>query len=332
MRPVGVFRSIGSNIAALLNSDRSGINRLSNFFEAIRWSKLAPIGNSNLVRLTILVPFFGSLILFNEQFEGLVNYSEEFLHDIGIPSDGPRSRDFTTSRLYFFYFGLTFLGFGAFLFALRCPEEIRDKPNMKDYIFSQESLHSAMITKNNFRFLLQAHHEIQEKNDESGWRLWRLTYPYETESAIYDLGREMHGSFEWYNEDTEPEKLAEEESTVPGKHSPKYFEQKERQDSARIMVGGDLEHHYISAVGYPNIDAMLFDLWSNPKVIWAFTMPFFDHSLKFVKDIAFVKFSILDNKRPLTRLLVAVFYTLGFLIIFIPTAETFLRLLGRVFS
>ncbi|MER8930537.1 hypothetical protein [Mesorhizobium sp. M0859] len=329
------FERARQRLNHMLTGERYGGSPLVSFFGFIKWSKLAAIGNSNLVRLTILVPFFGSVILFNEQISSLFRYSDDFLVDIGVSPDSLSKDKFAISRLYFFYFGLSFLGLGAFLYSLRCPEEIREIPSVKDFVFAQESLHSPVITKSNFRYILESHGNILERSssgDAIGFPK-KLKYPPNVEYVIYNLGHELFHSFDWnWNNDDDDDEAPPEPISPPEDESGSAPRQGKGfgDDPDAVTWDGTLKYNYVMGSGYPNIDQMLSDLYDNPKVIWAFTIPFLRHALNFSKDIAFTKFIILDNSRPFTRLFVAFFYSSGFIILFIPTGETFIRLLAGV--
>src|SRR4051794_39106992 len=92
----------------------------------ISWSSIRRIGQSRLLTLTIIVPFLGSVILFNQAVVDLLSISPEvvrrWFHLASERSDEAKAtaHTLTLSRLYFVYFGLSFLGFGSAVFALFC--------------------------------------------------------------------------------------------------------------------------------------------------------------------------------------------------------------------
>ena len=93
----------------------------------IPWSAIRRIGQSRLLSLTIIVPFLGSVILFNQVVVDLLILSPELVRR-WFHLDGQTEQaihaiahNLTLSRLYYVYFGLSFLGFGSSLFALFCP-------------------------------------------------------------------------------------------------------------------------------------------------------------------------------------------------------------------
>jgi hypothetical protein len=87
-----------------------------------KWSTLRVIGNSTLVRATVVMPFIGYLILFNSHVVDALRPAIELFPDC---ADGSCAQSFMWSRLFFLYFGLMFLGTGAFIYQLRCDPNIK---------------------------------------------------------------------------------------------------------------------------------------------------------------------------------------------------------------
>src|SRR4051794_6374822 len=101
--------------------------RNSHAVSKIPWSAIRRIGQSRLLALTIVVPFIGSLLLFNQGVVDVLTLSPElvrrWLH-ISAETSADAARKLTFARLYYVYFGLTFLGIGSALFVLFCPLDI----------------------------------------------------------------------------------------------------------------------------------------------------------------------------------------------------------------
>lgn len=106
----------------------SGRNRLAErlgnlvSFTVPKWSTLRVIGNSMLVRATVIMPFVGYLILFNVHVVEALRPAVDLFPDCG---SGSCAQSFMLSRLFFIYFGLMFLGVGAFVYQLRCDPNIK---------------------------------------------------------------------------------------------------------------------------------------------------------------------------------------------------------------
>ena len=78
-----------------------------------RWDRLRSIGNSRIAKLAILVPIFGYLIIFNQHL--VAYYNTIFDPDLN-----------TSFWLYFFYFGMSSIGFGSLIYIFWCPKEIQE--------------------------------------------------------------------------------------------------------------------------------------------------------------------------------------------------------------
>lgn len=102
----------------------------------IPWSAIRRIGQSRLLALTIVVPFLGSLLLFNQSVVDFLMLSPElvgrWLH-LSANETGGAAKKLTMARLYYVYFGLTFLGMGSALFVLFCPLEIKNYSTPIEY-------------------------------------------------------------------------------------------------------------------------------------------------------------------------------------------------------
>jgi hypothetical protein len=113
-----------------------------------RWSKLRDLGQSNLVRASVLMPVFGYLLLLNEH-----------VHDylmIQYDGDWPFSRLPSMWRVWMLYYGSFLLAMGSVLFAWCCPVEI------KRYT-------SAFSLVDTERSHLTAHNQTQEIADKLKW-------------------------------------------------------------------------------------------------------------------------------------------------------------------
>lgn len=117
---------------------------------SLRWSTLAKVGSLPVIRLTVLVPLVGIVLLFNEQVVTLLSLSQAFLKDIGV-SEGS---DFSINNLYFTYFGLCFLGVGSVVFAFCCPEDINGSGKLMDYVIASANARNSVLAKNNLEVVL----------------------------------------------------------------------------------------------------------------------------------------------------------------------------------
>jgi hypothetical protein len=90
--------------------------------DPIRWSRLRPVGNSPIVRASILVPVCGYLLIFNE-------YLRQYLalwFELSVPW-----------RLYCLYYGLCLVGVASLAFAYFCPGTVRKYPSAVEYTLAE---------------------------------------------------------------------------------------------------------------------------------------------------------------------------------------------------
>jgi hypothetical protein len=84
------------------------------------WHALRPVGNSWLVRATVLIPFFGYLIIFNASIAQYFRLISEI--------EGSTSADFGLSvspRLFQVYFGLCLLAGASMIYGYACPSIVK---------------------------------------------------------------------------------------------------------------------------------------------------------------------------------------------------------------
>src|SRR3954447_15866950 len=114
-------RTVSERLAEWLGNYSRPVSR-------IPWSAIRRIGQSRLLGLTIVVPFLGSLMLFNQSVVDVLTLSPELVRrwlQLSASETADAARKLTLSRLYYVYFGLSFLGIGSSLFVLFCPLEIK---------------------------------------------------------------------------------------------------------------------------------------------------------------------------------------------------------------
>jgi hypothetical protein len=95
--------------------------------KAIRpWTDLRGISNSTAAKGTILIPLIGYWIVFNETAVHWLRLARQF--------SGGDPEDHISARLLWLYMALCAIGAGTFIYALRCPPEIKKYGDYKDYI------------------------------------------------------------------------------------------------------------------------------------------------------------------------------------------------------
>lgn len=142
------------------------------FSDRIRWSILAKVGSAPAMKLTILVPFLGTLLLFNQELERLVSWPYMFRDSFpGVEEQTPQR------NLYFTYFGLCFLGFASMIFAAFCPREVAEEPNIVDYTNSTPSMMAPVIAKGDLSHVLGMRFSGPDCLEDSDKVDARLDYP-----------------------------------------------------------------------------------------------------------------------------------------------------------
>lgn len=92
----------------------------------LHWTTLRPVGNSVIVKLTILVPAIGYLIIFNDKLVGYVDLVREIS---GMDKESGLS---IPPRLFQIYFGLCFVAIASAIYSLACPSIIKRYPSAID--------------------------------------------------------------------------------------------------------------------------------------------------------------------------------------------------------
>jgi hypothetical protein len=92
----------------------------------VHWTTLRPVGNSVIVKLTILIPAVGYLIIFNDKLVGYVDLIRE------ISNLDERSGLSVPPRLFQLYFGLCFVAVASAIYSLVCPSIIKRYPSAID--------------------------------------------------------------------------------------------------------------------------------------------------------------------------------------------------------
>jgi hypothetical protein len=129
-----------------------------------RWTLLRRIGNSVPVRLTVLIPIIGYLLIFNSYVVHYLELAKEFVG--AQPPTGVSTR----LLLIYFYFGLCALAVGSVIYGYMCPEQVQRYDSAAAYIsgdaqsigdFGLESIESELHSSP----LADRHSEIRNKFD-----------------------------------------------------------------------------------------------------------------------------------------------------------------------
>jgi hypothetical protein len=314
---------ISAQIKIILG-DRNGFLSFGELIsQKIVWSSLAKIGQSWPAKLTILVPFLGYLLLFNENTEMIFRFSDFFLKDIGVDSVTEPSK-FATKNLYLTYFGACAFGVGSILFSMFCPYEVKRYDGIMDYVDNVQLDNTPVLAKSNLQTVLDGYFSMER--EDGGSVIKSSEYPHDLESDFYNLISEMF-------QDTERSDVDPLSNDAVDSNTNSQLAEYESASAEGDKDDGSMHDFYsslYSGSGYPNIEEIARLVWSSPKVVWAFTQPFRSLSPKYAKDIAFVKYKGLNYQNFKTRILIMLFYTIGFILLSIPTIITFWRLLKGI--
>jgi len=165
--------------------------------KATEWENLTKIGRSKVVSLTILVPIFGYLILFNQHLVQLFELSSQIIPSISENRSNAEGQSVisskTRARLYYFYFGFTFLGIASIIYKVRCPNIIQEYGSSRTYVREEKD----MITDNRFYNICSKISEIEKqapedldpivKGYENGWKVYAEDKGVKKDAAVTDL-------------------------------------------------------------------------------------------------------------------------------------------------
>jgi hypothetical protein len=102
--------------------------------EITAWKNFRGIGNSGIVKATVIIPLLGYLILFNTELHNFI--SKNVLTGQLSTSISP--------RLSLIYFGLCFIAFASTLFGFFCPHEVKKHASFTEYLERDVSNHTMM--------------------------------------------------------------------------------------------------------------------------------------------------------------------------------------------
>jgi hypothetical protein len=269
------------------------------------WSTLRTLGQSKLLLLTALIPFLGTLILFNQQFVDFLLLSPSIVGRwIGVTGSSAEeaSRNMTLGRLQLTYFGLVFLGLGSFLFAISCPHEVKRNDGISEFIERERPL----ITRSRIGLLVTdvvADYLKNHGEEARGPELLRdLAYPLDLEglfdSVITDVTENTNSSG--------------------------------TQTDSRLTSDWDDSLGIYTMLGNVNVDATARILYNSIRAHRVFWSSFHSHAEKYLTDFLALRYLALDHSKPALRIVVATSYAIGFTVLFLPTAHTFYLIVHRL--
>ncbi|MFK4522163.1 hypothetical protein ABIF90_000144 [Bradyrhizobium japonicum] len=310
---MAIFSKLNSRVDVIGSGLRSRWNSLtyraleSHPIAKVPWSAIRRIGQSKLLAFTIIVPFLGSIILFNQTTVAALSLSPELVRRwLHLGSEGSEqindaAHALTLSRLYYIYFGLSFLGFGSALFGLFCPTTIKDHSSVTAY----QATESPFSSPPKFRIMLR-----QIAYEACAW-IWfseddlyslftspvwfrRAGEPTDFQILFRNVILDVYGA--WCRENPESELDGE------------VFEDRlSRPDTSKLAY----------AIAFPN---RIRSIFVDELAAVAFNGPT-------RSDILALSYMAHDHSRPVLRLCTAGCYAVGFFLLLIPTGQTFYRVI-----
>jgi len=278
----------------------------------IPWSAVRRIGQSRLIALTIIVPFLGSLLLFNQSVVDVLTLSPElvrrWLH-LSVNESTEAARRLTLTRLYYVYFGLTFLGIGSSLFVLFCPLYIKNYSTEIEY----QTIEGPLVSKPKMTLILpyvalEYSRWFGDEDYITPYRYIRgFAQPDDFHVLFSAVTSGLYGSLpkDAVSEDTICA-IGAEDNGHP------YEDFRRRPEPSKIAN----VFHSGSRLQMGFVDAMQ-DLAIRPE---------------FRNDVMTLHYMALDQTRPLLRLTIAGFYGLGFTLLLVPTIKTFISISANVLT
>jgi hypothetical protein len=155
------------------------------------WSALAAIGESPLLRLTILVPFVGYLILFNDYVLSFFTASFDLIRRANETADASRP---TLFRLNLFYFGALALGIASFLYTLFSPRDLGRHRSSVEYIQFVLPAETRTSVRRSIYKTIDGFGDVSAQKEFD--YVPSLSYPREVQVAIFDLLHQSYGLLE----------------------------------------------------------------------------------------------------------------------------------------
>ncbi|WP_441232591.1 hypothetical protein [Bradyrhizobium sp. 1200_D9_N1_1] len=286
----------------------------------VPWSAIRRIGHSRLLSLTIAIPFLGSLLLFNQYVVDVLTLSPDLVRRwVNIPESGAAeaARQLTLSRLYYVYFGLTFLGFGSALFTLFCPQMVKDYASPTECVQAE----SAIVTPSRIALSVSAistHYLVWSGDDPLTYKMSdfvrRAGWPIDFTNLCYVAILEVFN-------DVPPALFPAREESPP-------TESTQSDDASSLNP----DEPFYDLEGRPDPIAIAQSLVSGRRLVQWFVRAFGKAAATegHRNDMLTLHYMALDHSEPRLRLLVCLFFAIGFALLAIPTVLTFVRLASHM--
>ena len=259
-----------------------------------KWSDLRSLGQSRVLRLSILVPFLGGLILFNQQLVQLVVLAPQVLGIDPLQENAQAiAGQLTLDRLYQYCFGLCALGIGSFLFALLCPAFLRSYDSLAECVETERSVTTDATSRLLFRQVIYDHVDVWDDDYSHVQRPLRSAWYPEDADALF------HTVIHKAGEDVD---LGEETGIT--------------QEDGFYFATGDL-----------NVEKVVKVIADGRRAERYVGESFSAKALALVTELLALRYLVDNHAKPMARLAITVLYGTGFVALLLPTAATFWTIL-----
>lgn len=263
------------------------------------WSALSAVGNSNISRLTVLMPFIGYLLLFNSDLQ--------FYLRITLPNETQTSNlslwyVLYEDKLSFLYLGLLLFGLGIGIFGIFCPRKIRERPSVANYIAFMEGIKTNNLVKNSLDSISHEYFSTCEGEERSAsFNSDKPAFPSEVSAGLHQLMEDCY---------------YDEENTIEG------LDEERDENGYSLLFPGTmgLDTGQLLEIMYTGNSA-------TRAVYTSFHEIAFGRSL----EVFYLEHLMLDHSLPLGRFIVLALLSFGVFLMFIPTIATTVLVLSNLF-
>jgi hypothetical protein len=289
------------------------------------WLFLRGAGQSNFVKMTIIIPIFGSFILINDEISSFL-YSS-ILDGEKELSSGSNSR--VSFRLYQTYVGLTFLAAGSLVFSIMCPDTVKRFGSSADWLLAEDRMLVESRLEAELRSAMNAFWLASAPEEESRFPEY-FSDEFRREPKSYSYASELLRSLI-----TETgEAVDSEEDDLPGhEHGSLTAPIDVSDETTRERHDEETDSYRIKRIGIYNTvepDALIGRMLAAAPPDRATWVNAYSVACKRKEEIVEISYQFQILSQPFSRFLVAIFYLLGFLTIAQLTLFTFWRISAKM--
>lgn len=289
---------------------------LSRFCVKFDWRKLSSFGNSSAAKISVLAPFVGFAVFYNERLKaylGVTLSDSQCFHQTII--------SLLAVRLDVFYLGLVFLGAGSFVYSMFSPNVVKQYPSAFSFGHSMVSIPLAFEQVN---FLLSVRQAL-----DLDFKFLRRAWDKSELVAGLDFRRDLMRYIDSISQGhffssfirlnaliTAILQRIELDTEIP--------ERKRKFMSSRLKDLTTIDPKKVEPEWTVTYSAISNLNYVGYEVYWG------RHAKDSIFDLSIVYYGVVARTRPLARTVVAVFWVIGLVLILAPTCLTALYVAARV--